>query len=360
MQLRFPATAALAASWGDELTPRIAEIVATDAALLRRLVMAPRAAHHALALWLHANPSADADKARAVLDSTPPKFLLNEIAGDGTRALFKALGKLERTKAYPARIYLRLCDLATSEIGSKLACVAKIDEPRIAALETLLAVGANDPLIRTLTPRLVDAGESRIRALADGVFLLRRLGLLTPNVERIMGKAKDVGTMFRMIARMLDDAALPGLGVAIPEGCKLRSIDTLSDLRKQGIEFRNCLRWDVDLLEAGLRGRKAFLRYMSGSDPILVALDVVRPGVEGGTAIVSIDQINGIANAAVDRQKSLEIKAAIEALGVRVVECGFDKLMRLAFAAARGEFSATDDDIDLDEDFIEELRLIDF
>lgn len=176
-----------------------------------------------------------------------------------------------------------------------------------------------------------------------------------------MRRAKNVAGLFRLIARTLDRATLPGLGLELPTEAHLRAIDTLGKLRAQGLRFRNCLRWSVELLEAAVLGRKAFFSYQTpGSDPILVALDVVVPGVEGGTAVVSIDQIKGVGNVAVDGATTKAIKAAIEVLpGVRVVGHGFDRLLRLALAAANGELSPNDDDPDLADDFMEAM-LLDF
>lgn len=344
----------LAVSWGD-LAPRIVAITANKPALLRRLVMASHVSHHAVAAWLHANPCVDAEKAGAVLETTLPRYLLVDIAGDATRILFRTLGKLARMKVYDASMYRRLRDLATSDLAPGLVHVAQINERRVDALETLLAVGAREPLIRTLAPRLVNAGGTRIRALADGLVVLRRLGLLGADKVSALSRAKNIEAMLGMIARTLNRAALPGLGVKIPAGTGLRSIATLGELRALGLRFRNCLRWNLDLLEAAILGRKAFFEYMAGAEPIVLALDVVKPSIEGGTAVVCIDQIKGIDNADVDPQTSKAIMTAIASIpGIGVMELGFDQLMCLTFAAAGYEYG-TNDIADPDEDPMEEM-----
>lgn len=348
---------AIAASW-RHCAPRIAAICDDEPELLRKFVRAPLAAHHAVAAWLLAHPAMDPVTAAEVLKTTDPMDLAG-IDGAAGSIFYRALGKLASKRAHDATVYRRLRDLATSDLAPELSHVEAIDERRIDALETLLAVGTREPLIRALASRLVNAGAARIASLADGLVFLRQLGLLTDERMTAMRRAKNIGAIFRLVGRTLDRAALPGLGVALPAGGMFRSIDTLGRLRAKGLEYRNCLRWNAPLAEAFLLGHKAMIEYAQ-PDPILVALDVVARGTDGRAAIVCVAEIKGVGNADVDTTTSKAITAAIDALpGIRVVSSGVERLMRFAYAAATDGLSASDDDPELDEAFMEEL-LADF
>ena len=324
------------AAWGT-FSPRMAAIVHAEPAILATLARAPAALFHCITLWVRQHPEIEASQAAEIIQRTSPRDLLAGLVGDGADVMFKALARLNREAAHSGDAYARLLRLCKGPVAPLLSSANRLNDRRLATLAMLVMRAESGlPEMLSMGPALVDARPSRVVEIADALVLLKTMGLFDPGDragQMAWRQARTSDHFLRLIARTLDRASLPGLGIEIPAESDLRSIDTLGDLRDCGLRYRNCLRWADDLAQDALAGKRVFLEFKPS--PVLIALDILtrRPGC----AVATIGQIRGVDNEPPDPGIVNAVLTAIREIpGLRTTRFGLDRIIPLAFRAAQG------------------------